>query len=206
MLALLLSMLAAQAGAETAVQVRVGSPSLELGFLFTDYYGLSPERTRSCALVLDEDDLLVALHLERASGVDFEIIARWRRDGASWDDITRRCRRDCGVYYVALPADARLGPPYGRAHGYWRKHPKGDLRLSDDEIHSLVLLSALSEHSGLAPLEVARGRARGESPKEISAHRHREDTAPAARSDNAGQHSGKAKGKNAGHGKGKGKD
>lgn len=168
--------------ADTSVQVRVGGPSLELDFLFTDYYGLSHDRMRQCSSVLDEHDLLVALHLVRVTGVDFEIVARWRRDGQSWDDITRRCRRDCSIYYVALPAEARPGPPFGRAYGHWRKHPKGDLRLGDDEIQALVLLRSLSQHSGIAAEEVARRRSRGESPRAIAArHDMREDTAPPAR-------------------------
>lgn len=188
--------------AETSVQVRVGGPSLELDFLFTDYYGLSHSRMRQCSSVLDEHDLLVALHLVRISGVDFEIIARWRRDGQSWDEITRRSRHDCSIYYVALPKDARPGPPFGRAYGHWRKHPKGDLRLEDEEVHALVLLRALSEHSGVAADEVARLQAKGERPRAIAARRGaREDTASPAR----GQAADKAEKRDAGTSKAKGK-
>jgi len=174
--------LAPAAYAETSLRVSAGGPSLELEFLFTDYYGLSRERMRTCALVLDEDDLLVALHLVRVTGVDFEIVARWRRDGQSWDEITRRCRRDCSIYYVAMPEDTRPGPPYGRAYGHWRKHPKGDLRLDDEEIYALVMLRSLSEHAGVTPSEVVRRRSKGESPRAIAARRDvHEDTAPATR-------------------------
>lgn len=100
---------------------------------------------------------------------------------------------------MALPDDARLGPPYGRAHGYWRKHPKRDLPLSDEEIYALVLARALADHAGIEPIEVVRMRARGASPREIAARRQGpEDTAPPAR---PGDGDGPGKGKDKGKGK-----
>jgi hypothetical protein len=155
--------------------------SLELGFLFTEHYGVSEDRLRTCVSVLGEDDLLVAMHLMRITGMDFETVARWRRSGLGWDEITRRCRRDCSVYRVEFPSDAKPGKPYKRGHAQWRKDPYGDLTLSDDEIHAFVLVRALAEHAGLAPIEVVRLRKRGDSPREIAAHgRLQEDMAPPA--------------------------
>jgi len=97
--------------------------------------------------------------------------------------ITRRCHRDASFYYVEVPADVS-GPPYGRAHGYWRKHPKGDLHLTDEEIREFVMVQAVAEHCRLAPADVVRRRSHGESARNINAHRSSKggDSSPAPRS------------------------
>lgn len=180
--------------AETTVQVGVGTSALQFDFLYSDY-GVDRVRCERDARNVGEADFLVALHLSRLSGFDIDAIIRWRRDGLSWDTITRNCRRDAVIYYVELPPDV-TGPPYGRAHGYWKKHGKRDLELTDAEVRELVLVQALAAHSKVSPAQVVRARAAGKSAKEIAgvsgAKAHKEDAAPPAAA---------APGK--GHGKGK---
>ncbi len=181
--------------AETSVQVRVGTPGFEFGFLYSDYYRVEVPVVERCSQWLSEPDLVVALHLARRSGVALNIIVDWRRGGMTWYDITHRCNLTTTVYYVELPSDC--GPPYGRAVGHWRQHRHKDMRLSDDEIRAFVQLQALSEHGHRTPAEVLRLRKAGKSPGQIAASRpgkaeaRHEDTSP----------TGKGKGK--GHGKGK---
>jgi hypothetical protein len=175
------------AAADTSVHVGVGTPSLQFDFLYSDY-GMDRPRVEREISYVPETDLLVALHLARISGVDLDVIVGWRRNGMSWDTITRRCHRDARAYYVMLPPEA-TGPPYGRAHGYWKKHGRCDLQLTDVEIRELVLVQVLATHCKMEPAEVVRMRAHGSSPRSIaSAHENhdrqptmnhsREDTAP----------------------------
>lgn len=184
--------------ADTSVQVRVGSPGFEFGFLYSDYYQVEPPVVQQCSQWLSEPDLVVAMHLARRSGIALNIIVDWRRGGMSWYDITHRCRLTSTVYYVELPHDC--GPPYGRAVGHWRKHRNKDVRLSDDEIRAFVQLQALSEHGHRAPAEVLRLRKEGKSPAQIASgrggkgHARHEDAAPSH---------GKTEAKGKGHGKGK---
>jgi len=179
--------------ADTSVQIRVGTPGFEFGFLYSDYYRVEPPVVEHWSRWLSEPDLVVALHLARRSGVTLEVIVDWRRGGLTWYDITRRCNLTTAVYYVELPGDC--GPPYGRAVGHWRRHRHADLRLSDDEVRAFVQLQALSEHAGRAPGEVVRLRREGMSPREIAASRHKAE----ARREDTSSPAGKGKG----HGKGK---
>ena len=167
--------------ADTSVQVRVGTPGFEFGFLYSDYYRVEAPVVQHCSQWLSEPDLVVALHLARRSGIALDVIVDWRRQGITWYDITHRCRLTTTVYYVDLPNDC--GPPYGRAVGHWRKHRHKDLRLGDDEIRAFVQLQALSEHAHRPPSEVLRLRKEGKSPGQIAATRpgkasRHEDTAP----------------------------
>ena len=172
---------AAPATAETTVSVGVGSPSLQFDFLYTDY-GVQPVVVERQAALLGESDLLVALHICRVTGVELEVVIDWRRSGMSWDGVTRRCQRDASIYWVELPSDV-TGPPYGRAYGYWKKHPKGDLQLSDTEIRELVLVRSIASHTGMPARDVVRRRAHGDSPRVIAGRpsgRDTEDAAPPA--------------------------
>ena len=46
--------------------------------------------------------------------------------------IVDRDRYGRRVYYRYMPRDYRNGPPYGKAHGYWKKHPQATRRVSCD--------------------------------------------------------------------------
>ena len=192
------------ARAETSVGVRVGTSGFEFGFLYNDYYRADERTVTRCSEWMSEPDMVVALHLARVSGVDLEIILDWRRGGLTWYDVTHRCRQDTYIYHVDLPSDP--GPPYGRAWGYWRQHPKRDLRLSDDEIRHFTTLRALSDYSRRAPSEVLRDRRAGKSPREIAGKKHSksEDTAPPMTAKPKGKSEGP--GKSAGSGKSQGHD
>lgn len=201
--ALLVVMLAAWSGlaaAETTVRVGVGTSGLQFDFLYSDY-GVQPAFVEREVVFVGEPDLLVALHLARVAAIDVNVIIGWRRAGMSWDRITRRCHKDCGIYYVDVPDDV-TGPPYGRARGHWKKHPRADLELTDAEVRELVLVQALSGHCKVPAAEVVRRRAAGENARGIAAGRgpRSEDSAPKT---SGGNSRGEDKGKGKGHGKGK---
>jgi len=164
--------------ADPAVRVQVGAPALQFEFLYNDY-GVDRSHAAREVARLGEADFLVALHLARVSGANVNLVITWRRGGMSWDSITRRCKRDGRIYFVELPVEA-TGPPYGRAHGYWRRHPRTDLHLTDVEIRELVLVRSVASHCKLPCAEVVRLRVRGESPRAIAGHgRHdHEDASP----------------------------
>jgi len=214
------------ARAGTSVQVRVGGSGFEYAFLYEDYYHVEPRVVESCSAWMSEPDVVVALHLARLSAVDLDLVVGWRRQGLSWHDITRRCNLDTRAYYVQLPEDP--GPPYGRAWGYWRKHPHQALLLSDEEIRSFAALRAMSDYTGRPAGEILQRRREGWSPGKIATsagkgkpvkaspppakgasgvERAGEDASPAERGDSRpGTSAGKGNGAPAGKSKAKGKE
>jgi len=185
--------------AETAVHVQVGTSSLQLDFLYTDF-AADPARVQQEVAYVGEPDLLVALYLARACRMDFEVIVGWRRSGMSWDRITHRCHKDASVYYVEIP-DGVSSPPYGRARGHWKKHPKSDLALTDAEVREFVLVQALAGHCGVPAAEIVRRRAAGEAPGAIAKSPKRsEDTAPKPPARRSDAHVDSGNAEKAGHG------
>jgi hypothetical protein len=79
------------------------------------------------------DELPVVYLLAREARVSPEVIIALREQGWSWIDITYHLRVDPAIYV------GHLGPPYGVAHGYWKKpHRNQYRRLSDRQIIDYV--------------------------------------------------------------------
>jgi hypothetical protein len=79
------------------------------------------------------DELPVIYMLAREAYVSPEVIIALRERGWSWIDITYHLGVDPAIYVN------HLGPPYGVAHGYWRKpHRSHYRRLSDWQIIDYV--------------------------------------------------------------------
>lgn len=161
-----------------AAQISSGTDvPLQLGFLFVNHYGASLEELERRAAWVSEYDLAVALELSRRSDTKLDDIIAWRREGSSWDAITRRCMLGCEVYYVELAADLELREPYARPYRLWDEKPATDQRLTDEEIRELVLMSALSDHCRVTPETIVRLRMAGQTPRAIVAmHRPDRDT------------------------------
>jgi len=187
--------------ADTTVSVRAGSSGFEFGFLYSDHYHTDEVVVQRATAHCDETDLIVALHLARVSGIDLQIILGWRQKEMSWNDITHRCNQHADIYYVDLGNDP--GPPYGRAVGHWKKNPRKDIVLSDEEIRAFTVLRAMSEYTGEPASQILTERKQGRRPAEIatSARKNKpgrvEDASspvPAKSAEKSGKNNGKGKG------------
>ena len=166
----------------TDAQITSGSEApLQLGFLFVNHYGANLEELETRAAWVSEYDLAVALQLASVSNTDLDEIITWRREGSSWDAITRRCQLGCEIYYIELAADVELSAPYARPYIVWDETPGADQRLTDEEIRELVLMAALSDHCKTPPEQIVRLRMAGQTPRAIVAlHRPDRDAEYAA--------------------------
>ncbi|MEK7284129.1 MAG: hypothetical protein AAB249_09985 [Acidobacteriota bacterium] len=104
------------------------------------------------------DDYPVLLLLARASKRSPDDILRLRLDYLSWSDIMFRLNISPAVLFAGIDRDP--GPPYGKAWGYWKKHPRERLVIRDRDL------------VGLAKLQVAAGRHRV-SPHTLIAERNK---------------------------------
>ena len=110
-----------------------------------------------------DEELPVIFFLATRARVAPGIIIDLRRRGLSWLDITLHFGLGPEIYYVPVQ-DAKVGPPYGKAYGYYKKHPKhewGKIALADDDVVNLVNLKFISEYHGYAPENVMKMRAEG---------------------------------------------
>lgn len=143
--------------------------TLPLGFLIEQHFGVDRASLQEQAQWISESDLIVALQLRRQTHRDLQHLIGWRREGASWDEIARRCGLTGVAFFVPLPASQTLRGPYVRPYTFWRKSPGADLKLTDEEVRELALLRTLRDFCQLSAAEVVRLRTSGRSPETIAA-------------------------------------
>ena len=101
---------------------------------------------------LPPDEVPVVFYVAERARVAPAVVVDLRRHGLSWADIAFHFRLDPDIYYF------RGGPPYGKAYGYWKKHPPRDVEVID-----AVNVHFLSEYHRVAPDVVWTERSHGRS-------------------------------------------
>lgn len=129
-----------------------------------DYYHVPESRV---AYVRDhyhmhDEELPVLFFLASRAHVDPQLIIDLRiRNRMSWLDITFHFGLTPEIYYVPVK---RVGPPYGKAYGHYKKHKKNYSKvvLADGDVVNLVNLRFMSDYHGVAPEVIMDKRGRGE--------------------------------------------
>jgi len=101
---------------------------------------------------LPPDEIPVVFYVAQRARVAPAVVADLRRRGESWADIAFHFRLDPDIYYF------RGGPPYGKAYGYWKKHPPRDAEVID-----AVNVHFLSDYHHVTPDAVWAERSGGRS-------------------------------------------
>lgn len=107
---------------------------------------------------IDEEELPVVYFLAQHAHVAPAVIVDMRLGRMSWMDITLHLGLSPEIYYVPL------SPPYGKAYGYYKHHPRHTwkrMRLRDDEVVNQVNLYFISTHYGYSPDRIMRYRSEG---------------------------------------------
>jgi hypothetical protein len=111
---------------------------------------------------ISDEEIPVVLFIARKARVPYAGVLDLRESGMSWIEITRHYRLNSEIYYV--PAKETAGPVYGKAYGYYMKHPRqewGGARLDDADIVNLVNLKFISNRYGYAPERIMKMRSAG---------------------------------------------
>ncbi|UCG62775.1 MAG: hypothetical protein JSV52_05695 [Candidatus Zixiibacteriota bacterium] len=113
---------------------------------------------------IPDDQLAVVFYLARRANVTPAVILDLRLDGKTWMEITTHFRLTAEIFYVDIQKVS--GPPYGKAHGYFKNKKRKEwasIRLADVDIVNLVNLRFVSEHWGYSPDEIVKMREQGQS-------------------------------------------
>ena len=144
---------------------------------------------------IPDEEVPVVFFIARKAHVAPSAVMDLRLAGKSWWDITIHYGLGPEIFYVPVEVDP--GPPYGRAYGYYKHHPRKQWRsvvLTDPEVIDFVNLRFTSDHYGYRPEEVIRMRSGGRSFVDIH------DEIRKDKGDKGEKHGwGKGKGKGKGH-------
>lgn len=105
-----------------------------------------------------DNDLPVVLFLAHQTGRPLGFIVDLRARGLSWSVVFTRLNVSPAVLFVGIDRDP--GPPYGKAWGYWKRHPKG-YQFTDNDIAGLVKIQIGARYARMSPFELAQARGKG---------------------------------------------
>jgi hypothetical protein len=208
---LMISSLATPAEAQTQwnMGVSFGSEGLrDFSLSVGEYYRVPP---REIVVVRErgfrDEELPVVMFLASRAHVAPGVIMDLHAGGLSWMDITLHFGMGPEIYYVPIQGN-KIGPPYGKAYGHYKKYPKNQwkkIRLHDDDVINLVNLRFISEHQGYAPENVVRMRGEGRDFVAINetAYQERHGKDKDRKHDDDHDRNGKKEKENKGKGKGK---
>jgi hypothetical protein len=119
-------------------------------FAIGNYYHV-PEREVTVVRerAIPPDETPVVFYVAQCARVQPAVIVDLRRRGMSWVDVAAHFRLSPDIYYF------ESGPPYGKAHGYWKNHPPRDV-----EVVEAVNVHFLSDYHRVAPDVIVTERSR----------------------------------------------
>ena len=150
-----------------------------------------------------DEELPVVFYLASCARVEPEVVIDLRfRQRMSWLNITFHFGLTPEIYYVPVH---RVGPPYGKAYGHYKKHEHDYKRvvLADEDVVNLVNLRFISDYHRVAPEMVMDMRSQGgrfvvineEVRKGKGEHRGEDDDKRNEKHKDTGKGKGKGKGK-----------
>ena len=117
------------------------------------------------------DDFPVILLLAKAGRRSPEDILRLRQEYLSWSDIMFRMNISPSALFTGITRDP--GPPYGKAWGYWKKHPRERLVIRDRDVVGLAKLQVASARHRVSPYTLIAERNKGVSYEHYVAEKNR---------------------------------
>lgn len=112
---------------------------------------------------IPDDEIPVVFFLAKRARVAPSAIIDMRLRGMPWMDISLHYGLGPDIFYFPVKETVVLGPPYGKAYGYFKKPRKEwkHIRFADDDVINLVNLRFISEHHHYAPEKVIVMRGEG---------------------------------------------
>jgi len=118
------------------------------------------------------DDYPVIMMMARASRRPPEEILKMRLDYLHWSDIMVRLNVSPGILFAGLDRDP--GPPYGKAWGHWRHHPRGEaFEIRDRDVVELTKLQIAAGFHHVSPYTVIAQRQKGVKVEHYVAEKNR---------------------------------
>jgi len=151
------------AEATVDVGISIGDEGVRGFYLAVGDYYRVPEREVIIVRErhIHDEEIPVVFFIARMAHVKPATIIDLRLGGKTWMNIIMHFRISPEIFYVPVREGVAVGPPYGKAYGYYKKKPRKQWRtivLGDDDVVNLVNLRFISEYYRYEPERVMKLR------------------------------------------------
>ncbi|MBI3447475.1 MAG: hypothetical protein HY049_00940 [Acidobacteria bacterium] len=150
-----------------------------------------------------ELDFPILLFMANEAHVSLSAVWDLRSKGTPWVQVMTRLNVPPDRVFVPVQHDP--GPPYGKAYGHWKNHPKEQVALTDSDVAYWVNVRTQARYFSVPPDTVVGWRQAGPTWKSVAGTQYRGKHGGDDQGEGHGHGDGDDQGENHGHGKGKGK-
>lgn len=148
--------------------VSIGDEGLRGFYLAVGDYYRVPEREVIIVRErhIPDEEMPVIFFISKMARVKPATIIDLRLVGKTWMNIIVHFGLSPEIFYVPMRDGFVIGPPYGKAYGYYKKKPRKQWKtivLGDDDVINLVNLRFISEYYRYEPERVIRLREGGKN-------------------------------------------
>jgi hypothetical protein len=115
---------------------------------------------------IPDEEIPVIFFIAKMARVKPATIIDLRLGGKTWMNIIVHFGLNPEIFYVPVREGIVIGPPYGKAYGYYKKRPRKEWKtivLGDNDIINLVNLRFISEYYNYEPEKVIKLREGGKN-------------------------------------------
>jgi hypothetical protein len=135
--------------------------------VFSEYFkSKNVDYNKSSSLFQGDDALTASFIISKTGANPVELRSALVRYNNNWLDVMVHYGMQPTALFLPVPPNYHVGPPYGKAYGYWKKHkhnPKYVMKLTNQDINNLIYLNVLHNHFGTPVVDLMRHRQAGHS-------------------------------------------
>jgi hypothetical protein len=156
------------AEATVDVGISIGDEGVRGFYLAVGDYYRVPEREVIIVRErhIPDEEIPVVFFIARMARVKPATIIDLRLGGKTWMNIVLHFGLSPEIFYVPVREGVAVGPPYGKAYGYYKKKPRKQWKtivLGNDDVVNLVNLRFISEYYRYEPERVMKLREGGKN-------------------------------------------
>jgi hypothetical protein len=131
--------------------------------MFHDYYDARGVSYDQAYNTFGQDNASVACYVASQARVGLQDVHRvYSASGNNWGLVLGHFNINPSGLFLPVPSNYTIGPPYGNAYGYWKKHqksPSSRIVLSSNDIVNLVNMNVIHVQLGTAVIDIMQYRA-----------------------------------------------
>jgi len=173
--------------------------------MFNDYYNLQGVSYDNAFRQFGQDNASTACFIASQSKVGLQDIYRvYSTSGNDWNRVLTHYNINPTTLFLPVSSTYKVGPPYGNAYGYWKKHqnnPSSPIVLSSNDVVNLVNMKVINKQLGISAINIMKYRASNQSfPMIVNNEYKRIDKGNNKTNPHRGDDNGKGYGKDHGNG------
>ncbi len=156
---------------------KAAAQDIDVSGVYRDYFKNRGVNYDAARLKIGEKNAVLASYISSRTNIDIDEVVKFSvKSSYDWNKVMLHYNVKPSSLFLPVPTGYKVGPPYGKAYGYWKKYranPSCKINLSTDDIYNLVNLGIVHKLYNTPVTDVMKLRAANRSFKWIINDKHK---------------------------------